>query len=128
MSEKQFYDVKNKATGKIFNLSKEICDRLVKEEPYNFEVIDKDYVPPKTENKEETTTYNKVVVEPGEQTGENEAPDYEKMTVAQLTELCEAKKIEIPKKAKKADVIKLLEEYKEPEQTGENEETGTPEE
>lgn len=57
---KTHYQVKNKITGYVYDLPKEDCDRLVTEEPYNFEVIDKDYIMPDTEVKK-TTVYSQVV-------------------------------------------------------------------
>nr|DAX39297.1 MAG TPA: HeH/LEM domain [Caudoviricetes sp.] len=104
------YKVKNKITGFIFELSKEVCDKLVTEEPYNFEVIDKDYVPPVRESEQTQSVASKVVVEkPQDGSGKGEKTEIlEDLTVPQLKEKLDELKIEYAKSAKKADLIALL--------------------
>lgn len=108
MAKKDIYTVRNKVTGFTFELTKEVCDNLILEEPYNFEVLDKDYIHPSEKAAEEQTTYNQVIVE-DKTTKEN---DLEAKTVQELKKLCDENKIEYDKKAKKADLIKLLEDLK----------------
>lgn len=62
MEEKNFFKVKNLTTGLIFNMSKEICDRLIKDEPNNFKVIDKDYKQTKQEKNKNKTLFEQIVV------------------------------------------------------------------
>lgn len=94
------YNIKNKQTGYIFNMSKADCDRLVREEPYNFEVVDKDYVSPLQEEPKETPTFKKVVVEDKPKTLE----DY---SVPELKEYLTKNKIEFKSSAKKAELLEL---------------------
>lgn len=68
MAAKTRYTIKNLVTGFTFDLTKEECDKLVIEEPYNFEVIDKDYVSPVGTVEAETSTYSQVVVGENEET------------------------------------------------------------
>ena len=51
---KQFYNIQYIPTGNIFNVAKEECDRLLKEEPESFRIVDKDYIPIKEEEPEST--------------------------------------------------------------------------
>lgn len=62
MEEKKFFKVKNLTTGLIFEMSKEICDKLVKDEPDNFKVIDKDYKKTTQEKNKNKTLFEKIVV------------------------------------------------------------------
>ena len=94
------YNIKNKQTGYIFNMSKADCDRLVTEEPYNFEVVDKDYVSPIKEEPKETPTFKKVVVEDKSKTLE----DY---SVPELKEYLTKNNIEFKSNAKKAELLEL---------------------
>ena len=57
---KTHYAVKNKVTGYTYKLPKEDVDRLVVDEPHNFEVIDKDYVKPVTEIADKTV-YTQII-------------------------------------------------------------------
>ncbi len=62
MTEEKFYNVKNLKTGYIYNLRKNDCDRLITEEPDNFEIVDKDYVKP-VKKTDEKTVYEQVIVD-----------------------------------------------------------------
>lgn len=103
---KETYKIKNKATGFVFHLTKEDCDRLVTEEPHNFVVVDDDYVSPLATPQAKTSTYKKVVEDGGDG---NKPKTYEEMTVAELKDILEERKIEFAKSAKKADLIELVE-------------------
>ena len=94
------YNIKNKQTGYIFNMSKTDCDRLVKEEPYNFEVVDKDYISPIQEGTKKTSTFKKVVEEDKSKTLE----DY---TVPELKEYLSENNIEFKSGAKKAELLEM---------------------
>ena len=77
---KTHFEVKNKVTGYIFRLPKDDVDKLIIEEPHNFEVIDKDYVKPVKEI-ENKTVYAQIV----EEEKEEQAPSI----VEELTETTE---------------------------------------
>ena len=94
------YNIKNKKTGYIFNMSKTDCDRLVIEEPYNFEVVDKDYISPIKEDSKKTSTFNKVVEEDKPKTLE----DY---TVPELKEYLTKNNIEFKSSAKKVELLEM---------------------
>ena len=95
------YNIKNKQTGYIFNMSKADCDRLVLEEPYNFEVVDKDYVSPIKEEPKETPTFKKVVVE-------DKPKVLEDYSVPELKEYLTKNTIEIKSNAKKAELLTIF--------------------
>lgn len=94
------YNIKNKQTGYIFNMSKTDCDRLVRDEPYNFEVVDKNYVPPLSSESKETPTFKKVVVEDKLKTLE----DY---SVLELKEYLTKNNIEFKSNTKKNELLEL---------------------
>lgn len=94
------YNIKNKQTGYVFNMSKTDCDRLVRDEPYNFEVVDKDYVSPLLAETKETPTFKKVVVEDKPKT----LKDY---SVPELKEYLTKNNIEFKSGAKKAELLGL---------------------
>ena len=94
------YNIKNKQTGYIFNMSKADCDRLLLEEPYNFEVVDKDYVSPLQEKPQETPTFKKVVVE-------DKPKALEDYTANELKEYLTKNNIEFKSSAKKAELLEL---------------------
>ncbi len=95
------YNIKNKQTGYIFNMSKADCDRLVLEEPYNFEVVDKDYVSPIKEEPKETPTFKKVVVE-------DKPKVLEDYSVPELKEYLTKNNIEFKSNAKKAELLTIF--------------------
>lgn len=94
------YNIKNKQTGYVFNMSKADCDRLVLDEPYNFEVIDKDYVSPIKSEAKETSTFKKVVVEA-------KVKSLEDYTINELKEYLTKNNIEFKSGAKKAELLEL---------------------
>ena len=94
------YNINNKQTGYIFNMSKADCDRLVLEEPYNFEVVDKDYVSPLQKEPKETPTFKKVVVE-------DKPKALEDYSVPELKEYLTKNNIEFKSSAKKAELLEL---------------------
>ncbi len=100
------YNIKNKQTGYIFNMSKADCDRLVLEEPYNFEVVDKDYVSPIKEEPKETPTFKKVVVE-------DKPKALEDYSVPELKEYLTKNNVEFKSSAKKAELLELALNYNE---------------
>lgn len=57
---KTHFNVKNKITGYTYKLPKEDVDRLVIDEPHNFEVIDEDYIKPVIEIADKTV-YSQIV-------------------------------------------------------------------
>lgn len=98
------YNIRNKQTGYIFNMSKADCDRLVTEEPYNFEVVDKNYVSPVNTETKKTPTFKKVVVEDKPKTLE----DY---SVPELKEYLTKNNVDFKSSAKKAELLELALNY-----------------
>lgn len=94
------YNIKNKQTGYIFNMSKADCDRLVLEEPYNFEVVDKDYISPLQEESKKTPTFKKVVVD-------DKPKALEDYSVPELKEYLTKNNIEFKSSAKKTELLDL---------------------
>ena len=94
------YTVKNISTGFLFDLSKEDCDKLVMEEPFNFVVLDKNYVSPIQAAVKENDTYKKVVVDDKQKTVE----DY---TIAELKDYLKKNNIEFKSSANKAELLDL---------------------
>lgn len=122
MAEKNFYDIKYIPTGFIFNVAKEECERLVKEEPHNFVIVDKAYKKPiekpvevKNEVYDSIVEEEEPIVEEEEQECSVEVaddevpePDYEAMKVAELKAVLDEKGIEYAAKANKAQLLDLL--------------------
>lgn len=112
---KKSYTVKNKVTGFTFLLKKEICDELVINEPFNFEVLDKDYVSPIKEV-EETTVYSKIVGTDEEESEEDEMnqvqdedeQELNKMTVPELKAYAAKLNIDIKSLTRKDDIIERI--------------------
>lgn len=107
----QRFTIKNKVTGFTFNLTKEECDKLVLEEPHNFEVIDKKYKSPVADKPNKKSVYEKLIVDEkktGE--GEGETVDFDSMTIAQLKEYADKKDYDLGNLRIKADIIAKIKE------------------
>lgn len=118
--------IKYLPTGNIFDLPVEECKRIYTESPFNYQILDNSFVVP--EEKEKSTVAKKVLQE----TENDETASYKKMTVEQLKGIAIKKGVpetmlvdEKGKDIKKADLLKLIDEY-EPET--ENDETEKDEE
>lgn len=96
------YTLQNTITGMTYSLDKEICDKLVVEEPETFKVVDKTYVEPEKEVIDNRSTFEKVVVS---------TPSLEKLTVEELKYMCNVRSIEYKKNSKKAELIELINGY-----------------
>lgn len=65
---KNFYEIMYIPTGLVYSLDKAECDRLTREEPENFKVIDADYKNTTIEEPiEDKTVYDKVIEEKPEE-------------------------------------------------------------
>lgn len=101
-------EVKNIQTGFTYKLNDNVAEKLVREEPYNFQIVSKNYVP-KEEPKQETTTYQKVVVEEKpEQKTETALEALKDLTKKQLQDLLTEKGISFSSSANKTVLINLL--------------------
>ena len=94
------YTVKNISTGFLFDLSKEDCDKLVLEEPFNFVVLDKNYVSPIQAAVKQKDTYKKVVVD-------DEPKAIEDYSDSELKEYLTKNNIKFKSSAKKYELLEL---------------------
>ena len=90
-------------TGNIFDLPKEECERIYKESPFNYEILDGAFT---VEAKAPKSTVAQKVLADEEEQEEKSLND---LTVPELKALCDEKEIEYKKSDKKADLIALLE-------------------
>lgn len=108
---KNYFDVKNLVTGFVFSLPKEDVDRLFFDEPHNFKVIDKEYVPPKAKPQEKTV-YEKVIEDDTtDETGktQDEVKGIAEYTYAELKEYLKQHKQNTS--GKKEDLLQRALEY-----------------
>ncbi len=101
-------------TGNIFDLPKEECERIYKESPFNYEILDGAFT---VEAKAPKSTVAQKVLADEEEQEEKSLND---LTVPELKALCDEKEIEYKKSDRKADLIALLETKEE--ENGEDEE------
>lgn len=108
--------IKYLPTGNVFDLPVEECERIYKESPFNYEVLDEHF------NKEAATPKSTVAQKVLEEDGEEEPKTLNDLTVPELEAICDEREIEYSKSAKKADLIALIEKADNDEQDAEEEE------
>lgn len=104
MIENKAYTIKNLITGHTYKLYKEDVDSLIIAEPYNFAVIDEDYIAPAKEDMTDLSTYKKIVVE-------NDTPNEADFREGAVSQSDPARKVEQNRTFARARIIQELNDY-----------------